>query len=141
MYVFSSKRTIQSKAVPGVEIVIRKMTESRRQELMLMTSDVNSRLTELYKTHRKLRDDNAPPPEIQKVSDDINALTKKELIPLQIQWGVAEIRGLALVGGDEDDQTIQASPDNSLNWPAELYDEVQVLLEKGNAITEPEAKN
>ncbi len=136
MYIFSSKRTVTSKTVPGVEIVLRKMTESRRQELVMATSDVNSRLAEKYQALRKLREDKAPVLSIQTVSDEINALTKKELIPLQIKWGVAEIRGLRLEEPAED-----ASVDNATEWPVELFDEVQDLLEKGNGLSELEVKN
>ena len=83
--VWQSNRIVESKAMPGVELVIARMTFGRRLELMKRVRDLATRL-EYFEAGR----------------DEKNrieaSLLGAQLDRLYIEWGLEEIRGLELDG-------------------------------------------
>lgn len=140
MLLFRSKRIVKSEVAPGVEYVIRKMTDSRRAELTLSTSEINQRLTDAYNALRKLREDKAEPAVLRKAMIEVDTINDRELVPAQIKWAVAEVRGLMLEIEDGTEPVV-ATVDNISDWPTEVLDEVKSVVLKGNGLTEQETKN
>lgn len=140
MYIFKKTTTIKSKVCPGVEIIVRKMTESRRIELQMAIVEPNEKIRELLTKISAMKAEDTTSerntPVILKINDEVQRIITKELNPLKIRWGVAAIKGLAL--GDENDI---ATLDNLLEWPSDLVEEVLNIVEQGSGMSEKESKN
>ena len=140
MYIFKKTTTIKSKVCPGVEIIVRKMTESRRIELQMTIIEPNEKIRELLTKITAMKAEDSAgernTPAILKINDEVQRIITKELNPLKIRWGVSAIRGLCL--GDENEP---GTLDNLLDWPSDLVEEVLDIVEQGSGMSEKEAKN
>lgn len=140
MYIFKKTTTIKSEVCPGVEFVVRKMTENRRIELQMAVLGPNEKIRGLVTQANQLK---AEDPEdrrnlsaILKVNDEMQHVITKELNPVKIRWGIVAVKGLAI--GDENEP---GTVDNLLEWPSDLVEEALSIIEAGAGMSEREAKN
>src|ERR1017187_6339787 len=100
--VWQSSRIVESKAMPGVEIVIARMTFGRRLELMKRVRDLAAKL-EYFEAGRDER-------------NRIEAsLLGGQLDRLYLEWGLEEIRALELDGEpDTSGSLIEGGPEELL---------------------------
>jgi hypothetical protein len=150
VYIFKKTTTIDSKVCPGVQIVFRKMTESRRIELQSAIIGPNDKIRDLLGKIGQLKaedqaeqrvggtkeDTGRSLPQILKLNDELQHVVTKELNPTKVRWGVAAVKGLCL--GDENEP---GTIDNLLEWPSDLIEEVLEIIEDGSALSERETKN
>jgi hypothetical protein len=151
MYIFRKTTTVDSKVCPGVQIVFRKMTESRRIELQSAIIGPNDKIRDLLGKIGQLKaEDQAEQrvgavgsdptgrnlSQILKLNDELQHVVTKELNPIKVRWGVAAVKNLCL--GDEDEP---GTIDNLLEWPSDLIEEVLEVIEEGSALSEKETKN
>jgi hypothetical protein len=116
---WQSTRVVRSKAHPGVEFVIARMSFGRRLELMKRVRDLAAR-AEFFEAG----------------CDEKNrmeaSLLGAEIERLYIEWGVEDIRGLELDG-------MKATP--LLRGPEELVREALEAVRTECGLSEPERKN
>jgi hypothetical protein len=119
---WSSRTIVASEAMPGVELVIARMTFGRRLELMRRVRDLAARI-EYFDAGR----------------DEKNhmeaSLLGAEMDRLYLVWGLEEIRGLFLDG-------LPATPDSlAERGPEVLVHEALTAIKTECGLTEAERKN
>lgn len=119
---WDSQRVVASEAIPGVEFSIARMTFGRRLELMKRVRDLAVRI-EYFDAGR----------------DEKNrmeaSLLGAEMDKLYLAWGLVEVRGLSLDGGD-------ATPESLVErGPEALVHEALAAIKAECGLTETERKN
>jgi hypothetical protein len=119
---WDSRRIVASEAMPGVELVIARMTFGRRLELMKRVRDLAARI-EYFEAGR----------------DEKNrmeaSLLGAQMDNLYVAWGLEEVRGLLLDG-------VPATPELLVNrGPEALVHEALTAIRAECGLTEPERKN
>ncbi len=119
---WSSRKIVGSRARPGVEFVIARMTFGRRIELMRRVRDLAARL-EYFEAGRDARNGMEA------------SLLGAEIDRVYVLWGVEEIRGLEL---DHGAATVEALIDHG---PEELVVEALEAVKAECGLSEQERKN
>jgi hypothetical protein len=122
MTIWQSSRIVESEAMPGVELVIARMTFGRRLELMKRVRDLAARL-DYFQAGREEK-------------NRIEAsLLGAQLDRLYIDWGLEAIHGLELDG--------EAATPLSLieRGPEELFKEALAAVKAECGLSEQERKN
>jgi hypothetical protein len=119
---WETSKVVASEAVPGVELVIVRMTFGRRLELMKRVRDLSARI-EYFEAGR----------------DEKNrmesSLLGAELDRLYLAWGLEEVRGLSLDGSP-------ATPDSLVeSGPEALVHEALAAIRSECGLSETETKN
>ena len=120
--VWESRTTVTSAAIPGVEMVIARMTFGRRLALMRQVRDLAARI-EFFEAGR----------------DEKNrmeaSLLGAEMDRLYLAWGLEEVRGLLLDG-------VPATPESLVErGPEALVHEALAAIKAECGLTEIERKN
>jgi hypothetical protein len=119
---WDSRRIIASEAMPGVELVVTRMTFGRRLELMKRVRDLAVRI-EYFEAGR----------------DEKNrmeaSLLGAQMDRLYLAWGLEEVRGLSLDG-------VSATPESLIErGPEALVHEALTAIKTECGLTETERKN
>ena len=119
---YTSVAAVDSKAVPGVTLVVRRMSFARRVELM-------RRIRELAGRAEFLGAGEEPGEQME------GALVRAEIERLYVAWGVKEIAGLTVDGSPATPESLAEA------GPEELFREAVEAVKRECGLTEPERKN
>jgi len=119
---WESRKVVASRAQPGVDFVIARMTFGRRIELMRQVRDLAAKI-EYFEAGRDAKNDMEA------------SLLGAEIDRLYLSWGLEEIRGLEIDG-------IAATPQLlTERGPEELFNEALAAIKAECGLTENERKN
>jgi hypothetical protein len=119
---WSSAKVVESRASPGVQFVIARMTFGRRLELMRRVRDLAARL-EFFEAGREARNEMEA------------GLLGGEIDRLYLLWGLEEIRGLDIDGAP-------ATPASLIeSGPEDLFHEALDAVRAECGLSENERKN
>ena len=134
-------RRIESTEFPGVNIILKKMTEGRRLELRKLISDPNRRVREIFNEQAVVEEaaksdqnDKAASAKWMELQDEFDGLMLEKINPAWVTWGVKQIEGLEVDGktlGVEDWK----------DWPSALFSEVLNLVKSEAELNGSERKN
>ncbi|WP_321471155.1 hypothetical protein [uncultured Paludibaculum sp.] len=150
MPTYSSTLKIDSQAFPGVQFVLRKMSEARRAEFRKQTVEVQSRLRNMNRDAARLVEElktNAADLDItarvEAVTEAITGLVSGELNPAYVRWGLKGITGLVLENDGEDGESKPLCTADELidDGPPELFAEICGAIQAAATMTEAELKN
>lgn len=138
MFRFVKSVTVPSNLIPGIEYVFRRMTENRRLALLAETQSVDAKLSSLYAERKKLEEagDHSA---LVGVNNEIRRIHADEATVLRTKWALKEIKGLELEG--ENGDSVPATPENVLDWPSEIVEEMLAFIEEGTALGIEATKN
>lgn len=137
---FSSKKTVRSEAFPGVEFILRAMTEGRRIELRSRLLKDSTRLTEIFSEMSHLMENKAGMEQaeygqrIAQLQSESDGLQIERLNPEWFKWGCVSIEGLLLDGKE-------ASPEDWKELPSELFQEILEAIKTDAELSGEERKN
>lgn len=150
MLKLSSRKTFESKRYPGVQVVIRVLSEGVRTRIRLQLApalmkirDLNKELEaiEIPKNESGETDPNAKVDpsvfsKIVRISDETTSITQTEIDPIYFKQGFVSISGIEIDGSTElsAEQLIELAP-------TELYDEIVEAIKHGSELSVDEAKN
>ena len=119
---YDSTFSVESAAMPGVTLTVRRVSVARRLELLRKVRELAAR-TEFYKAGAQL-------------DDKLDAsIASAEVESIYVVWGVAKIDGLTIDGAD-------ATPDSLVaDGPEELVREAATLVRSQLGLSEDERKN
>ncbi|MFB3829033.1 MAG: hypothetical protein ACE15B_19860 [Bryobacteraceae bacterium] len=111
-----------SERLPGVDLVVRRMSFGRRMELMRAVRELAQRaeFLDAGETPREKMD---------------AALVWAEIDRLYVQWGLAEVRGLEIDGAAATPESLAEA------GPEELFREAAAAVRRECGLTEAERKN
>jgi hypothetical protein len=119
---WSSHKTVESRVAPGVSFVLARMSFGRRMELMKQIRELIRRV-EFHEAGQDVKDRMEA------------AVISAEIDRLYVQWGIKEIRSLALDGAPATVQSlIEAGPE-------ELFREALALVRGECGLSDEERKN
>ncbi len=119
---WSSTRVLASAVIPGVELVVSRMTFGRRLELMRRVRDLAAR-AEFFDAGREARHEMEA------------SLLGAEIDKLYLLWGLEEIRGLEIDG-------MQATPASLIeSGPEDIFREALDAVKAECGLSENERKN
>jgi hypothetical protein len=136
-HAYSTTRSIPLETFPGVEVVLRKMTEGRRLELRKLIGEPNRRIREILREQANIEKE---PEETRDISawlerqDEFDQIMIEKINVAWIQWGVKQISGLEVDGralGVED----------WADWPSSLFDEILTLVKSEAELNGSDQKN
>ena len=136
-HAYSTTRSVPLETFPGVEVVLRKMTEGRRLELRKAIGEPNRRIREILREQAAIEQ---RPEETRDMSawlslqDEFDGIMLEKVNVAWVQWGVKSLQGLEVDGrvlGLED----------WADWPSALFDEVLTLVKSEAELNGSERKN
>ena len=136
-HAYSTTRSIPLETFPGIEVVLRKMTEGRRLELRKLIAEPNRRIREILREQASIEKE---PEETRDMSawlerqDEFDQIMIEKINVAWIQWGVKQISGLEVDGralGVED----------WADWPSSLFDEILTLVKSEAELNGSDRKN
>lgn len=138
MHIFKSTAVVPSGVCPGVDFVVRKMTESRRDDLRLKLGVPLAKLglfaVEL--TTLGNRDDEEAKARRQEIALETAKIENSDLVGVKIVWGLKGINGLQI-----DEDNVAATVDGWKDWPSELAAEAVQLINENTGLVATEIKN
>lgn len=134
---YTSSRRFTSETMPGVIVVLKKMTEGRRLELRKLIGPPNRRMREIL----KMQGDIEKTPEADRddmkwleLQDEFDELIATQINPSYITWGVKRVDGLVV-----DDETLDV--ERWKEWPSFFFDEVLQAVRDESELNGNERKN
>ena len=127
-HAYNTTRSIPLETFPGVEVVLRKMTEGRRLELRKLISEPNRRIREILREQANIEKEPEESRDMSKwleLQDEFDGIMIESINPAWITWGVKQIEGLEVDGRS-------LGVDDWKEWPSALFDEVLTAV-KGEA--------
>jgi hypothetical protein len=134
---YNTTRNIALETFPGVEVVLRRMTEGRRLELRNAIGEPNRRIRDILREQAVIEQQ---PEEIRDVAawlalqDEFDGIMIEKVNVAWVKWGVKSLQGLEVDGrilGLED----------WADWPSSLFDEVLNLVKQEAELNGNERKN
>jgi len=119
---YESTFSVQSSAVPGVTLTVRRVSVARRLELLRRIRQLTTRV-EFHQAGAQL-------------GDKLDAsIASAEIESLYVVWGITTIDGLSIDG-------IEATPEALVEWgPESLVREAATLVRSQLGLNEEERKN
>lgn len=134
---YNTTRSASVDSFPGVEVVLRKMTEGRRLELRKLISEPNRRIREILRDQAAIEKEPEADRDMSRwleLQDEFDGIMIEKINPAWVTWGVKQISGLEVdervLGLTEWDQ-----------WPSALFDEVLTLVKDEAELNGSERKN
>jgi hypothetical protein len=147
----SSLKRIESKTLPGVVFVIRRITQRRRDEIDDLIEPIAKAMPDreeysaLSRERAALPKDASLPPEKEarwlELGMRASRLYRKDVLPQIVRLGLVRIEGLEI---ETEDGAQPATLDNLTSCCAEadaLYDEIVEAVERERGLLPDEAKN
>ena len=134
---YDTTRRFESIALPGVSVVLKKMTEGRRLELRKLISEPNKRIRDIMREQVKLE----KIPEVERdipqyldLMDEFDGIMIEKIDPAWITWGVKQVEGLVVDG-----RTLGV--EDWPEWPSSLFREVVDEVKSEAELNGAERKN
>lgn len=134
---YITTRSVPLETFPGVEVVLRKMTEGRRLELRKLIGEPNRQVREILKEQAAIEQQPEESRDMARwlfLQDSFDGLMIEKVNVAWVQWGVKALLGLEVDGrvlGVED----------LLDWPSALFDEVFTLVKSEAELNGTERRN
>jgi len=150
VYTYRPTITFESQVFPGVSFTLRKMSEARRAEFTLATSDMQSRLLALTRESSALLESLPQGAEviapdaaatIEDLHVKVTSLIAQELNPAYVRWGLKCIAGLDLEDDEGNSAALTTAEALIADGPPELFAEICGAVRSASSMTEAELKN
>ena len=134
---YNTTRNVALETFPGVEVVLRKMTEGRRLELRKAIGEPNRRIREILREQAAIEQQ---PEETRNMSawlslqDEFDGIMLEKVNVSWVQWGVKSLQGLEVDGR-------MLGLEDWADWPSALFDEVLTLVKSEAELNGSERKN
>jgi len=136
-HAYHTTRSIPLETFPGVEVVLRKMTEGRRLELRKAIGEPNRRIREILREQAAIEQQPEETRDMAKwleLQDSFDGTMIEQINPSWIRWGVKQISGLEVDGKS-------LGVEDLLDWPSEMFGEVLSLVKSEAELNGTERKN
>ena len=113
-------RAFDSVVLPGVTVILKKMTEGRRIELRKLIGPFNKKIRDLLRGQAEIEqqpDETRDMAKYLDLQDEYDGVMVCEINPAWIIWGVKQIEGLEVDGTSLGVKEWE-------NWPSAFFDEV-----------------
>lgn len=138
MYLFKTSTEVSTKFHPEVKIVVRKMTEDRRDDLRIKLSvaiaKLNLRSQEL--TSLGDRTDDEAQNRRSEIMTEVSTIQRSDIFGIKLLWGIKAISGLAI-----DENENPATVAEWKKWPSELTEEVVGIVDRASGLAPEEAQD
>lgn len=137
VYKHETTRRAESTQFPGVSIILKKMTEKRRQDLRKLLGAHNARVRQIIREQAELEKQDDATRDMAKwldLQDEFDGLMLDKINPVWITWGVKQIEGLEADGKP-------LSVDDWEEWPSALVNEVVEAVKAESELNGTERKN
>ena len=137
-----STETIESKKVPGVTFVVRRLNRIQRADRDLRIMDAALRYAELMAQFKTLKAVKEPSPEelaeMLRLATEIRGITERDFTPASIRAGLQSISGLEIDGKAA---TVESLLSGGTDAADELIREIFDACEAASALTGEQQKN
>ena len=134
---YSTTRRFESAEIPGVVVILKKMTEGRRLELRKLIGEPNKMIREILREQaaiEKMPEESRDMARWLELQDSFDQQMLENLNPAWIRWGVKQVEGLQLEGK-------VLGVEELYDWPSMFFDEVLTAVKEEAELNGGERKN